>query len=156
MLHIIKFIRGYSSVEFSKFNRFVHLSPQFNFRILLLLLLLLLSHFSGVRPCATPQTAASQAPLSLGLSRQEYWSGLPFPFPRIFLSLPKDCFCISFPSHLQQQATTHLLSVSVDLPSGRPLIVCVCVCVFFFLRVCFISHNMMLSWFIHIVTLLYC
>ena len=41
--------------------------------------LLLLSHFSSVRLCATPETAAHQAPLSLGFSRQEHWSGLPFP-----------------------------------------------------------------------------
>ena len=47
-----------------------------------LLLLLLLSHFSCVRLCATPQMAAHQAPLSLGLSREEHWSGLPFPSPR--------------------------------------------------------------------------
>ena len=46
-----------------------------------LLLLLLLSHFSRVRLCATPQTAAHQAPPSLGFSRQEHWSGLPFPSP---------------------------------------------------------------------------
>ena len=45
----------------------------------LLLLLLLLSHSSRVRLCATPETAAHQAPPSLGFSRQEYWSGLPFP-----------------------------------------------------------------------------
>ena len=37
-----------------------------------ILLLLLLSHFSRVRLCAT---------LSLGFSRQEHWSGLPFPSP---------------------------------------------------------------------------
>ena len=43
------------------------------------LLLLLLSRFSRVRLCATPQTAAHQAPPSLGFSRQEHWSGLPFP-----------------------------------------------------------------------------
>ena len=42
---------------------------------------LLLSHFSRVRLCATPQTAAHQAPPSLGFSRQEHWSGLPFPSP---------------------------------------------------------------------------
>ena len=30
---------------------------------------------------ATPWTAASQAPPSMGFSRQEYWSGLPFPSP---------------------------------------------------------------------------
>ena len=30
---------------------------------------------------ATQWTVARQAPLSMGFSRQEYWSGLPFPFP---------------------------------------------------------------------------
>ena len=44
-------------------------------------LLLLLNHISRVRICATPQTAAHQAPPSLGFSRQEHWSGLPFPSP---------------------------------------------------------------------------
>ena len=46
-----------------------------------LLLLLLLSCFSRVRLCATPETAAHQTPLSLGFSRQEHWSGLLFPSP---------------------------------------------------------------------------
>ena len=41
----------------------------------------MLSCFSCVWLCATPQTAAHQAPPSLGFSRQEYWSGLPFPSP---------------------------------------------------------------------------
>ena len=45
------------------------------------LLLLLLSRFSRVWLCATPQMAAHQAPPSLGFSRQEHWSGLPFPSP---------------------------------------------------------------------------
>ena len=49
--------------------------------IVLLLLLLLLSRFSRVRLCAIPYTAAHQAPPSLGFSRQEHWSGLPFPSP---------------------------------------------------------------------------
>ena len=34
-----------------------------------------------VRPLATPWTAAYQAPLSMGFSRQEYWSGVPLPSP---------------------------------------------------------------------------
>ena len=38
----------------------------------------LLSH---VQLFATPWTVAHQAPLFLGFSRQEYWSGLPFPSP---------------------------------------------------------------------------
>ena len=46
-----------------------------------MLLLLLLSCFSHVRLCATPWTAAHQAPQSTEFSRQEYWSGLPFPSP---------------------------------------------------------------------------
>ena len=36
---------------------------------------------SRVRFFATPWTVAYQAPLSMGFSRQEYWSGLPFPSP---------------------------------------------------------------------------
>ena len=47
----------------------------------MLLLLLLLSPFSSVRLCVTPEVAAHQAPPSLGFSRQEHWSGLPFPSP---------------------------------------------------------------------------
>ena len=45
------------------------------------MLLLLLSRFSRVRLCATPETAAHQAPPFLGFSRQEHWNGLPFPSP---------------------------------------------------------------------------
>ena len=45
--------------------------------------LLLLSHFSRIRFCATPWTAAHQAPLSMGFSRQESWSGVPLPLPTI-------------------------------------------------------------------------
>ena len=36
---------------------------------------------SCVRLFATPWTVASQAPLSMGFSKQEYWSRLPFPSP---------------------------------------------------------------------------
>ena len=52
--------------------------------------------FSHVRLFATPWTAAYQAPLPMGFSRQEYWSGLPLPsliwplfgiFPDIFILL---------------------------------------------------------------------
>ena len=41
------------------------------------MLLLQLSCFSRVQLCATPKTAAHQASLSLGFSRQEHWSELP-------------------------------------------------------------------------------
>ena len=46
-----------------------------------MLLLLLLSRFSHGQLCVTPHMAAHQAPLSLGFSRQEHCSGLPFPSP---------------------------------------------------------------------------
>ena len=61
------------------------MSPKYLFFLyffaFLWFMLLLLSRFSRVRLCATPETAAHQAPLSLGFSRQEHWSGLPFPSP---------------------------------------------------------------------------
>ena len=59
--------------------------------MLRLLLLLLLSHFSPVRLCATPYTAAHQAPPSLGFSRQEHRSGLPFPSPMRESEVSQSC-----------------------------------------------------------------
>ena len=50
-------------------------------KLLICIKLLLLSHFSCVQLCATLCTTAHQAPLSMGFSRQEYWSGFPFPSP---------------------------------------------------------------------------
>ena len=55
-------------------SKSLHLYPKH-------VLLLLLSRFSRIWLCATPWTEAHQAPQSLGLSRQEPWSGLPFPSP---------------------------------------------------------------------------
>ena len=63
----------------------------------MMLLLLLLSHFSCVRLCATPQTAAHQAPPSLGFSRQEHWSVLPFPSPMHESEVAQSCPTLSNP-----------------------------------------------------------
>ena len=41
-----------------------------------------LGHFSCIHFFATLWTVAFQAPLSMGFSSQEYWSGLPYPSPR--------------------------------------------------------------------------
>ena len=60
-------------------------------------LLLLLSHFSRVQLCATPETAARQAPLSLGFSRQKHWSGLPFPSPMHDSEVAQSCLTPSDP-----------------------------------------------------------
>ena len=62
----------------SWFQLVLHPAQRFSWGTLLLLLL---SCFSHVRLCATPWTAAYQASLSMGFSRQEHWSGLPFPSP---------------------------------------------------------------------------
>ena len=43
-----------------------------------------LSCFTHVQLFANPWTVARQAPLSMGFSRQDYWSGLPFSSPRVF------------------------------------------------------------------------
>ena len=61
------------------------------------MLLLLLSRFSHVRLCATPQTAAHQAPPALGFSRQEEWSGLPFPSPMHESEVAQSCPTLSDP-----------------------------------------------------------
>ena len=60
---------------------FLKRKPSSDFCLYWSMLLLLLSRFSRVRLCATPKTTAHQALLSLGFSRQEHWSGLPFPSP---------------------------------------------------------------------------
>ena len=75
----------YSAVQ-QKDNLSAHLKENLNFLFCYVIfanftLLLLLSRFSHVRLCATPQTTAHQAPLSLGFSRQEHWNGLPLPSP---------------------------------------------------------------------------
>ena len=57
------------------------------FSLTIALLLLLLSHFNRVRLCATPWTAACQAPPPMGFSRQEYWNGVPSPSPIALLAL---------------------------------------------------------------------
>ena len=72
-------------------------------------LLLLLRRFSLVRLCATPETAAHQAPPSLGFSRQEYWSGVPVPSPKLtlptLLNRAKD--------HTEQHSTKTVTSKNV-------------------------------------------
>ena len=63
-------------------------------------LLLLLSRFSLVWLCVTPWTAAYQAPLYMGFSKQEYWSGLPFPSLSKPLEYRENSFFFFFNSHL--------------------------------------------------------
>ena len=57
---------------------------------------------SRVRLLATPWTAAYQAPLSMGFSRQEYWSGVPLPSPILTIAAS------IYSYHVSQQTTSSL------------------------------------------------
>ena len=63
---------------------------------------------SRVRLCATPQTAAHQAPPSMGFPRQEYWSGVPLPSPR------------EAPMYCQNHEQVHCFSLHTPLTSYFP------------------------------------
>ena len=57
----------------------------------------MLSPFSHVQLFATPWTVACQVPLSMGFSRQEYWSGLPFPSPGDLPNSGTELACLMSP-----------------------------------------------------------
>ena len=64
-----------------------------------------LSCFNRVRLFATMWTVACQAPLLMGFSQQEYWSGFPFPPPEIFW--PRDQTLVSCLSCIARQVLYH-------------------------------------------------
>ena len=88
-----------------------------------LFLLLLLSCFSRVLLCATPLTAAHQAPLSLGFSRQEYWSGLLFPsaMDESESEVAQPCQTLSTPWTAAHQAPPSMGFSRQEYWSGVPL-----------------------------------
>ena len=75
---------------------------------------------SCVQPSVTPQTAAHQAPLSMGFSRQEYWSGVPLPSPD-----SKSSLCISRSTvpvkTVGRQGPRRVSEMSRDSCGGGPL-----------------------------------
>ena len=72
---------------------------------------------SRVRLFVTPWTVAHRAPLSMGFSRQEYWSGLPFPSPG---DLPEPGIEPRSPS-LQEDTLEHVrASLTVQLVKNPP------------------------------------
>ena len=91
--------------------------------------LLLLSRFSRVQLCVTPETAAHQAPPSLGFSRQEHWSGLPFPSPMresevaqvVYLKVTQSCPTPSDPIDCSLQAPLSMGFSRQEYWSGVPL-----------------------------------
>ena len=71
--------------------------------------------FSRVQLFATPWSIAHQAPLSMGFSRQEYWSGLPCPLPGHFPN----------PGIETRSPALQADSSPVE-PPGKPGYVCAC------------------------------
>ena len=71
---------------------------------------------SRVRLLATPWTAAYQAPLSMGFSRQVYWSGVPLPFPPFWLFIQNIAvytFHSQFPNYPFPSSTILVHSLSL-------------------------------------------
>ena len=92
--------------------------------------------FSHIRLCATPLMAAHQSPPSLGFSRQEHWSGFPFPSSihesekwkwshLVYMTLcnPKDCNTPGLPvcQQLLEFTQTYVHWVSEAIQPSHPL-----------------------------------
>ena len=67
---------------------------------------------SHVQLFATPWTVAYQAPHSMGFSRQEYWSGLPFPSPG---DLPNP--------GIEPESSAFQADALTSEPPGKPMII---------------------------------
>ena len=76
----------------------------------------MLSRFSRVQLFATLWTVARQAPLSMGFSRQEYWSGLPCPPPGDLPDLGTECKSLISPALTGSFFTT---STTWEAPSQQ-------------------------------------
>ena len=75
------------------------------------------SHFSRVQLFATPWTAAQQVPLSVWFSRQEYWSGVPFPPPG---DLPNLCLWSLLHLQVSSSATWEALYTHTPIKTKTP------------------------------------
>ena len=75
---------------------------------------------SVVPDSATPWTAARQAPLSIGFSRQEYWSGLPCPLPGDLPDPGIESESLTSPMLVGRFFTTKATWASITLGSSPP------------------------------------
>ena len=107
------------------FHVYVWLSPftvhqKLSWHCLLIgyVLACMLSHFNCVQFCATTWTAACQAPLSKGFSREEYWSRLPCP-PSGDLSYPGTRTISYIPIQNKVKKKKGLFFFSADFPAFK-------------------------------------
>ena len=84
-----------------------------------------------IRLLGSPRTVAHQALLSMGFSRQEHWSGLPFPSPG---NLPNPRIEAASPALAGRFFTTE--------PPGKPIL-CIVVCI---LEKAMAPHSSTLAW----------
>ena len=102
-----------------------------NISLLLMYFIHMLSRLSYVRLSVTLWTVACQAPLSMGFSRQGYWSGLPFPslgdLPDPGIELSSPAFQVdSLANEISRKPKYNIrscFSSKVKLFSGREMIV---------------------------------
>ena len=101
----------------------------------------MLIHFSRVQLCATLWTAAHQAPLSMGFTRQEYRSGLPCPPPYIYMGFPGGASDKESTYQCRRHKRPGFHPWDGKIPWRRrwqptpvflPEIVCVCIYIYFF------------------------
>ena len=73
----------------------------------------MLSHFSHIQFFVTPGTVTCHAPLSVEFSRQECWSGLPFPTPGDLLNPRIEPEFLIFPALLDGFFTTRATQIKI-------------------------------------------
>ena len=127
-----------SSLNIWKFSVHILLKPGLeNFQHYFACMKVKVKSLSRVRLFATPWTVAHQAPPSMGFSRQEYWSGLPFPSPIMEYSVQFSLVAQSCPTlwdpmnrsspglpvhhHLPEFTQTHVHWVSDAIQPSHPL-----------------------------------
>ena len=98
----------------------------------------MLSCFSRVQLCVTPWTTAHQAPLSTGFSRQEYWSGLPFPSPCFVFFFYRRLISVSIMSSGFTHVETCMRISSLLLLNNIPLYRDTTICLF--------THQLLDTW----------
>ena len=96
-------------------------------------LYILFSHKVMANSFVTPWTVAHQALLSMQFSRQEYWSGLPFPSAE------------NLPDPAIKPVSPTVQADSLPLSHQRSLCVCVCVCV------CYIVYTYTYVYYTHLI-----
>ena len=108
----------YSTENYIQYLRIKQQKRIFRKRMYMWMCVRVLSHFSSIWLFVTLWTVARQAPLSLGFSRQEYWSGLPCPPPG-GSSWPRDQTRVSCVSCIADGFFT-------TEPPGKTAYICIC------------------------------